>query len=118
MEQASSSTQLTVIDIVELLDKPLLGTLVAVLAGEHDAIPSPKHGKSRGKNPVAERLLRKGHYWEVSSFMMRDPAIWRIPSFTRMMRLRRIARRQTSGRSLRPLLGKRIAFRVGERESE
>jgi hypothetical protein len=29
---------------------------------------------------------------------MRDPAIWRIPSFTRMMRLRRIARRQTLGR--------------------
>jgi hypothetical protein len=67
---------------------------------------------------TAERLSWKGHYWEVSSFVMRDPAIWRIPSFTRMMRLRRIARRQTSGRSLRPLLGKRIAFRVGERESE
>ena len=48
--------------------------------------------------PVAERLLWKGHYWEVSSSMMRDPAIWRIPSFTRMMRLRRIARRQTLGR--------------------
>jgi len=48
----------------------------------------------------------------------RDPAIRRIPSFTRMMRLRRIARRQTLGRSLGPLLGKRIAFRVGERESE
>jgi hypothetical protein len=35
MEQASSSTQLTVINIVELLDKPLLDTLIAVLAGEH-----------------------------------------------------------------------------------
>jgi len=49
--------------------------------------------------------------------LMRDPAIWRIPSFTRMMRLRRIARRQTSGRSLGPLVGKRIAFRVGERKA-
>ena len=38
MEQASSSTQLTVINIVELLNKPLLGTLVAVLAGKYDAI--------------------------------------------------------------------------------
>ena len=46
MEQASSSTQLTVINIVELLNKPLLGTLVAVLAGKHDAI-TPKHGKSQ-----------------------------------------------------------------------
>jgi hypothetical protein len=46
MEQASSSTQLTVINIIELLNKPLLGTLVAVLAGKHDAI-TPKHGKSQ-----------------------------------------------------------------------
>ena len=71
MEQASSSTQLTVIDIVELLNKPLLGTLVAVLAGEHDAIP-PKHGKSRGENPAAELMLWKGRYFEVWPRDMRN----------------------------------------------
>jgi|SoiMethySBSTD1v2_1073268.scaffolds.fasta_scaffold5514257_1 hypothetical protein len=52
MEQASSSTQLTVINIVELLNKPLLGTLVAVLAGKHDAI-TPKHGKSHDETALA-----------------------------------------------------------------
>jgi hypothetical protein len=34
------------------LNKPLLGTLVAVLAGKHDAI-TPKHGKSHDETALA-----------------------------------------------------------------
>jgi hypothetical protein len=66
MEQASSSIQLTVIDIVELLDKPLLGTLVAVLAGEHDAIPR-NTARAVGKIQPLNTLYGKGCYQRVRS---------------------------------------------------